>query len=241
MADYALYARRPLPETGAWRVHPAPDVLPRLTDDGPGANRYDDPHARYAVRYVAENLTGALVETMARFRRAPAAEALLAAVEGVESDDERHLDPGDGVAGWLAVQNVARVALAAGEPLIDVHDPQLLRDLDKHPLVRDALAESGLGTPLNPPRLDEGIVRLGGPHGRPVTQALSRAAREWLPDIAGLAYRSRLDDDEWCWAIWDTTDVRVDIEPLNPVQRHHRRAVQHAAHLLEIQTPEEWQ
>ena len=76
------YAPRPMPEPGSWRVHPQPELLPRLAHDGPGLNRYDDPLRRYAVRYVAENLTGAMLETMARFRPAPRAEALLAAVEG---------------------------------------------------------------------------------------------------------------------------------------------------------------
>ncbi|TAM88390.1 MAG: hypothetical protein EPN43_08400 [Jatrophihabitans sp.] len=106
--------------------------------------------------------------------------------------------------------------------------------------MRAALESSGLGTPLNPARLDEGIVRLGGPLGRVITQALSRAAREWLPNTAGLAYRSRLDDEEWCWAIWDYTDVQIRTERLDPAHRHHRRAVQHAAQLLEITTPPEW-
>lgn len=234
------YTQRVLPEAGAWRVHPNPGVLPLLARDGLGLNRYDDPHGRYAVRYAAENLSGAMLETMARFRPAPEAEALLAAVEGVSTDEDDHLDPVDGLRHWLAVQQVGRVALAAEGQLLDVHDPGLLHDLDKHPLVRAALEESGLGTPLNPARLDEGIVRLGGPLGRPVTQALGRAVREWLPDVAGLAYRSRLDDEEWCWAIWDDTRVEIRIQPLDAAHRHHRRAVQHAAQLLEIATPPEW-
>jgi hypothetical protein len=124
---------------------------------------------------------------------------------------------------------------------LDVHDPALLlRDVDKHPLVRAALIDSGFGTSLNPARLDEGIVRLGGQLGRLVTQALSRAVREWLPDIAGLAYQSRLDDDEWCWAIWDDTEVDLRVDRLDPAHRHHRRAVQQAAGILEIRLPSEW-
>ncbi len=234
------YAPRPLPESGAWRVHPQPDQLPRLTHDGPGLNRYDDPLGRYAVRYVAENLSGAMLETLARFRPAPAAEALLAAVEGVAADDVDHLEPVEGVRDWLAVQQLGRVSLAASGVLLDVHDAGLLRDLDKHPLVRAALEGSGLGTPLNPARLDEGIVRLGGALGRPVTQALGRAVRDWLPEVAGLAYRSPLDDEEWCWAIWDDTQVEIRVEPLDAAHRHHRRAVRHAAQLLEIALPPEW-
>jgi hypothetical protein len=40
------------------------------------------------MRYTAENLRGCLVETMARFRPNPAADALLAAVEFVDADDD---------------------------------------------------------------------------------------------------------------------------------------------------------
>lgn len=235
------YPQRPLPEAGAWRVHPDPATLPRLSGEGPGLNRYDDPYGRYAVRYVAEELSGAMLETMARFRPAPQAEALLAAVEGVPADEDEHLDPVEGLRAWLAVQQVGRVTLAGPGRLLDVHDPGLLRDLDKHPLVRAAMERSGLGTPLNPAHLDEGIVRLGGPLGRPVTQALSRAVRDWLPDVVGLAYRSRLDDEEWCWAIWNDAEVEIRLEPLDPTHRHHRRAVQHAAQLLEIPIPPEWE
>lgn len=235
------YAQRPFPEAGAWRVHPNAGAVPRLSHDGRGLNRYDDPLGRYAVRYVAESLTGALLETMARFRPAPEAEAVLAEIEDVPAAADEHLDPVDGLRDWLAVQQVGRVALALRAPLLDVHDPVLLRDLDKHPLVRAALEESGLGTPLNPARLDEGVVRLGGPLGRPVTQALGRAVREWLPAVAGLAYRSRLDDQEWCWALWEDTDVEVRVEPLSAAHRHHRRAVRRAAQLLEIHIPSGWQ
>jgi hypothetical protein len=124
--------------------------------------------------------------------------------------------------------------------LVDVHDPDLLRELDKHPLVRAALEDSPLGTPLNPVRLDEAVVRLGGPIGRPTTQGLSRAVRDQHPDIGGLAYRSRLDDDEWCWALWDETPVEVNVTPLTPDQRHHRRAVQHTAARLKISLPPAW-
>jgi hypothetical protein len=208
--------------------------------DGPGPNRYDDPNGLYTVRYLAENLTGALLETMARFRPSPDAEALLASITGVEPDDLEHPDPAAGVADWLTHQHLGRITLAQPAPLVDIHDPTLLRDLDKHPLVRAALQASGLGTPLNPARLDEAVVRLGGPVGRPITQALSRALREWHPDLAGLAYRSRIDDQEWCWALWNTTPVDITVEPLTPTHRHHRRAVQQAASALEITLPPHW-
>lgn len=220
-------------------MHVAPDVLPRLTGAGPGGNRYDDPRGIQPVRYCAENLTGALLETMARFRPAPEAEALLTAVTGVEPGDVEHLDPADGLADWLNAQRIGRLTDAA-QPLVDVHDPQRLAELDKHPLVRDQLDRSTLGTSRQPARLDEAIVRLAGPIGRPITQAVSAAIREWFPDVAGIAYRSRLDDEEWCWALWSTTAVYVELDLLSPDHRHHRRAFERAARVLQVQPPPAW-
>jgi hypothetical protein len=234
------YAARPLPAEGAWRVHPDPAALPQLSHEGSGRNRYDDPNGQSTVRYAAQNLTGALLETMARFRPNPEAERLLAQVAGIEDSDVEHADPTVGVADWLATQRVGRVHVAGDATLVDVHDPDLLRDMDKHPLVRAALEESGLGTALNPARLDQAVVRLGGPVGRPITQALSAAIRDWRPEIAGVAYLSRLDDQEWCWALWDTTIVTVEASPLDPNKRHHRRAAQHVAAALEIRLPNNW-
>ena len=114
--------------------------------------------------------------------------------------------------------------------------------LAKHYQVVAALEASELGTALNPATLDEGVIRLGGPRARTITQAVSRAIYEGYRDVVGgIAYRSRLDDQEWCWALWDDTDVIVVDEPLTPLRRHHRQAVQHAATTLEIQLPLNWQ
>jgi hypothetical protein len=124
---------------------------------------------------------------------------------------------------------------------VDIHDAALVVRLDKHPDVRAAMEASRLGTALNPARLDEGVIRIGGPIGRDITQAVSRALRDWEPDYVGLAYRSRLDDGEWCWAIWDDAIVEIEVEDLTPEHRFHRRAVQHVARLLEIRLPSEWQ
>lgn len=180
-----------------------------------------------------------MLETMARFRPAPAAEALLAAVIGVEANEVDHADPLDGVRDWLSLQRVGRVRLAEPGQLLDVHDTALLRDLDKHPLVRTAPETSGLGTPL-PARLDEGLVRLGGLLGRPVTQARSRAVREWLPQVrrAGLPITARRR--RMVLGNWDDTPVDVRTEPLDAPHRHHRRRAVRAAQILEISLPPEW-
>lgn len=232
--------QRPLPDGGSWRVHPDPGRMPRLTDEGPGRNRYDDPQARYGVRYVADELTGALLETLARFRPVPQVESRLASVAGVDPNAPDFPDATQGLRDWLSVQQVARISLEAPQPLVDVHDPTLLAAVAKHPLVHAAMEASGLGTKRNPAMLDEGVIRLGGPIGRPITQAVSRAVREWFPEYAGIAYRSRLDDDEWCWALWEETAVSIESEPLDSDRRHHRHAVRYAARRLEIVLPAEW-
>jgi hypothetical protein len=126
-------------------------------------------------------------------------------------------------------------------PIVDIHDAELLIILDKHPLVRAALdAATGLGTSLTPARLDEGIIRLSGPIGRPITQAVSRAVQEWLPDAGGLGYFSRLDDRERCWALRERTLVQVDVEPLSPDNAEHLEAVRSVAAMLEIPLPDLW-
>jgi uncharacterized protein with PIN domain len=70
------------------------------------------------MRYTAENLRGCLVETMARFRPNPAADALLAAVESVDADDEPESQTAQAVEDWLAGQRVGQVTLVTPQPLL---------------------------------------------------------------------------------------------------------------------------
>jgi hypothetical protein len=121
----------PLPRSGAVRVHPAPEALPQLRHEGPGRNRFDDPQGSFLMRYTAENLRGCLVETMARFRPNPAADALLAAVAFVDADADPVLPTVQAVADWLAEQRVGEVTLVTPQPLlVDIEAADLLVDLD---------------------------------------------------------------------------------------------------------------
>jgi hypothetical protein len=117
----------------------------------------------------------------------------------------------------------------------------MLDQIDKHPRVRTTLEESGLGTPLDPARLDAGIIRLGGPVGRPITQAVSRAVYEWVTGVDGIGYHSRLDQAERCWAIYDHVPVTVTVIPLDPLRPDHRDVVQGVAARFEIPLPPEWE
>ena len=224
------------------RVHPVPDVLrrPPFDLDPAAMSRFDDPEGRFAVRYLATTLRGCFVETMARFRPSPRAEALLAEVHGVETGD-RDPDRADGLRVWLSVQRVGRCRVVGAKPrLVDVDAPQSLIALDKHPLVRDALDRSGLGSAVNPAHLDTGVIRLSGRIGRPITQAVSRAVYEWF-DAHGVGYVSRIDSSERCWALYEETDVSFDIVPLSHEVAEHRHAVSSVAARFEIELPEAWQ
>ncbi len=123
---------------------------------------------------------------------------------------------------------------------MDIEQPALLDQLDKHPQVRAALEASGLGTPLDPARLDAAIVRLGGPIGRPITQAVSRAVYEWAASVDGIGYWSRLDPSERCWAVYDHVPVSVSVTLLDPANPEHRAAVRSVAHRFEINLPQRW-
>lgn len=232
------------PDSGAIRVHPDPAALPRLRHEGPGRNRFDDPQGAFTVRYAADTLRGCLIETLSRFRPHPDTEALLAAVEGIDDSDEgegAYLRPTDGIADWLAAQHVGNLQITSPAPLlVEIEDLDLLNALDKHPAVRAALDVSGLGTPLDPARLDSGIIRLGGPIGRPITQAVSRAIYEWRTSVDGIGYRSRLDSDERCWAVFGHVPVNVTITSLDPTDRDTRSVVRAVAARLEIALPDPW-
>lgn len=232
-----------LPTDGAVRVHPEPAALPRLRHEGPGRNRFDDPLAGFVVRYAADTLHGCLIETLARFRPHPDTEALLRDIEGVDDDpgEPIYADPPLGLADWLAAQQVGHLQITSPTPqLVDIEEPALLDQLDKHPQVRAALDASGLGTPLDPARLDAAIIRLGGPVGRPITQAASRAVYEWVPGVDGIGYWSRLDSAERCWAIYDHVPVDVTVTALDPANHEHRDTVRSVAHRFEITLPPQW-
>lgn len=231
----------PLPDSGAVRVHPAPEVIPQLRHEGPGRNRFDDPRGAFLMRYTAETLRGCLVETMARFRPNANAEALLAAVEFVGADDEAQSPTSQAVADWLAMQRIGHVTLVTPQPLlVDIEAADLLVELDTYPIVREAIENSPLRDGSAVVHLDAGIVRLGGDVGRPITQAVSRALHELHPEVDGIAYWSRIDPSERCWAMYGHVPVDVSITQLSADDRLHRRAVQEVADLLKVPLPPPW-
>jgi RES domain len=231
----------PLPGLGAVRVHPAPEALPQLRQEGPGRNRFDDPHGSFLMRYAAENLRGCFVETMARFRPNPAADALLAAVEFVDADSDPAVPTVLAVGDWLDEQRVGQVTLVTPQPLlVDIEAADLLVELDTHPLVREAIENSPLREGPAPVHLDAGLIRLGGDVGRPITRVVSRALYELHPEVDGIAYWSRIDSSERCWAIYGHVPVDVSITDLSAENPLHRRAVKEVADLLKVPLPPAW-
>ena len=193
------------PDAGTLRLHPVPEKLFHPEPDRPGLNRFDDPNGVVAVRYTATCLVGCLLETMSRFRPSPKAEAALSAVRGIDDADlEWEPDDVTAVADWLAAQRVGTIRVLDGGFFVDVETPVLLTQIDKHPLVREAVA-----TLDSAARLDVALLRLGGVRlGRPISQAVGVAIREWIPNALGLGYRSRFATDDPCWAIWQTSGSR---------------------------------
>jgi hypothetical protein len=226
---------------GAIRVSANPPLLPsprRLEELG--SNRFDDPEGQYVVRYLATALRGSFVELLARFRTNDEAETRLGSVVAVD-DDYRTASLMEGLEDWLVRQRVGVCHLAAPALLVSVNDPELLARLNTNPRIRKALGSSELAKGGTRVELDEGVVRLAGV-GRPITQAMSRVLYEMTPETGGIAYASRLDDSEWCWALYDRTPVRFEerMPSLDPGDPVHREALRSAAKTLGIKLPTAW-
>ena len=236
-AEIVAAAQAVYPDAGTLRVHPTPEKLHPPEPDRPGSNRFDDPEGQVAIRYTATRLVACLFETMSRFRPNPRAEMVLTGIAGVdEGDVDWPADDTSGLADWLAVQRVGTVRVLDPGFFVDIETPALLTQLDKHPRVRDAVFR------LDPAaHLDVALLRLGGIRlGRPISQAVGFAVREWIPDALGLGYRSRFATDEPCWAIWYTTRVDVDSVALSPTNPQHLEAVRTVTAAFEVTLPPQW-
>lgn len=194
-----------------WRVHRGADPLylrpPKASSRlHPGAgNRFDSPDGDYGVLYFGSSLTGCFGEVLARLRPSPVLAALVA-------DDWREMgvmQPGQVPRDWRERRNASEVSLPDSLPFLDV-DAQAT-----HQFLRTELA-LGLSS-LGYQDLDIGMVRGAD---RRVTQMISRwAYMQGLPEenprYAGLRYKSRVDDDWECWAVFD--DVPIQVEEILPI------------------------
>lgn len=241
------------PADGVSRVHLDPAALPQV-GDGIGHNRFDDPRPRtadrYVVRYAATTLRGCLLELLDWLRPAQEAIAREAAVlaEGTPPAQADQAVVGQALGDYLAGRRIGRIT-ATNPAAVSINDPTLQAELDGEPAVR-ALLDSPLSRQTFLPdrslgdrrvHLDQAAVRLGSELGRDLTRACSLALRDRQdrPDV--IHYRSRHDDREDCWAIYDHAAVRVGhIRPLSPEDPEHRNALRSVATQWRIPLPERW-
>lgn len=202
----------------AWRVHRNPTALPSLPVDGESPpNRFDDPQREYRVRYWATNKRGAFIECLARFRSNDETQYRLRSRTGVDEKAEPRTRPGIVPVAFL--RNIKEVKARVSDPkheFVDVAAPETHTELNKHPRVRRALRDSGLGAKGSSVDLDEATIRLPGPRGRRISQAVSRVVFEET-EASGLHYTSRLDTTESCWAVFDWVKTKFsEPKPIDP-------------------------
>ena len=226
------------PAAGAWRLHPRPGQLSSRATSPP-KDRFDDPQLRYRVRYLATTRRGCMLEVLDHFRPNLEAETKLSvvAIDGYSILDD---EPAGSVPDrWLSVQQFGRGSMLPAARFADVRDSNLLAELNEHPDVKAALAASKLGRTT---RLDGGTIRLGGPIGRAITQAVSRAIHDDENRYTGICYRTRFDDTEDCWAVFDDRAfVTFDPdEPLSLLNTAHMQALHDVAARYNLTLPPIW-
>lgn len=238
------------PGEGVVRLHYDPAALPQLGDE-PGSNRFDDPRPRtierFLIRYAGTTLRGCLLEVLAHLR--PNSEAQ-EREEAVDVDDHDLVEPPESpdwqhIADFLDGRKVARIH--ATHPVVaSVNDPVLLQELNIEPGVRAVLdSEQARAALLEPGsrrvHLDNSAIRLATAVGRLITQACALALYD-RPDPPGVIhYRSRHDDAEDCWAIYDHQSVDFDeAVELSSKNDEHLAALRSVGALWRLPLPPEW-
>ncbi len=229
-----------------WALPPYQDIV--------GHNRFDDPRPnstdRYVVRYLATTLRGCMLELLDWLRPSP--DALTREAQVVE-DAEDAPPTGADQATEVLKQAIAdflggrHVGLLEGKSVqtLSIDDPAVQAELDRATAVR-ALLDSPEGrAALSPagrtPHLDQAAVRLSTEFGRALTQACSLAIRDRDDRPDGIHYRSRHDDGEDCWALYDHAKVQLrESVPLDPSNSDHRVALEDVAALWDLPLPPAW-
>lgn len=207
------------PVDGVWRVGRSPDPLapssPLEADDlnsPKTGNRFDSQLGTFRVLYFATDLRGCFGEVLARFR--PDVELL--AVIGDEWADLGFMEVGDVPASWRQ----RRTAVRVGFPPDPDRFTEGVRFLD----VESGETREALRVSLAPilayygyDDLDSAVV-----HGqdRRITRWISQWAYDahdesGRPSYAGIHYKSRLDPEWECWAVFD--DVSIEEYARQPI------------------------
>ena len=252
-----------LPARGVVRIARDPAALHAATDEA-GPNRYDDPRPRsldrYQMRYAARTVRGCLLELLDHLR--PPGEDAATWEASVNDDDDLadllqgeplpggHAEPWQAVHDFLAGRRVATLGIPPTAWVVSVHDATVQATLTKATAVRALLVSDQGRAALLPagaarsrqPRLDQAAVRLSTDFGRLLTQAISLDLRDRTPRPDAIHYRSRHDDAEDCWAIYDHTDVSVtDVRALSPDHPVDHAAMHAVAALWDLPLPPQWQ
>jgi hypothetical protein len=166
-----------------------------------GAGRFDDPLGQFSTLYAAEQRRACFLESLATFRASPKVLVELKRVTGAPDSTLSPIVPPD----WCAKRGIARFYLRSGQRCLD------LRSMETREALRIELAELLLSLDLAD--LDSGVVRS---LNRRLTQAISRWAYE--RGYNGVAYKSRLDDERDCWALFQGAAIEMvgSIEPISP-------------------------
>jgi hypothetical protein len=234
-------------------VHYDPWALPPYQDIV-GHNRFDDPRPnsidRYVVRYLATTLRGCMLELLDWLRPSPDALTREAQVVADAADapptgaDQATEVLKQAISDFLDGRHVG-VLEGKSVHILSIDDPAVQAELDRATAVR-ALLDSPQGrAALSPagrtPHLDQAAVRLSTDFGRALTQACSLAIRDRDDRPDGIHYRSRHDDGEDCWALYDHAKVQLlESLPLDPANSDHRGALQDVAALWDLPLPPAW-
>lgn len=187
--------------------------------DGTFGNRWDDASGEYRVLYASSTRFGALLETLAGFRPDL---AVVAGLREVDGDDDA-LAAGVVPPEWFErrLMGVAELAGAYAE----------VGAAASLAVIRSQLAGRALHHGLTD--VDAAAIRLAAP--RSFTQEVSRLVYESRTaagePLAGIRYRSRLDDATDNWAVFEPPSgardpLRVfDAEPVQPDDSDVSRAL----------------
>jgi hypothetical protein len=172
-----------------FRIGRAPDPLAWPLWERIGADRFDAPHQQFRVLYAAEERFACFLETLASLR--PSLE-VLARLRALPDDDSGSGIPDFGrIPGdWNLKRMIGSLALSPGQRWLE------LRRVEAVQALRRELAETFAALGREDFDMSDALSR-----DRPLTQAVA----QWAYDQGynGIAYRSRFDVTQSCWAIFD--------------------------------------
>jgi len=220
------------------RLAKDPGALPRVEEDSKPIHRFDDPAQQYAIRYLAGNLVGCLLETVQRFRPPHAKynlDAKLLGIAGIESGDTEP-DRVQGFGDWLDEQHLGTLYCIESE----VQLLRLAAAFDSLCHIPEVQSTITLHYPETA-HLDVSHVLAGDSHGRAITQTISRAVYTMNERPGGIEYPSRRDLEVSCWAIFDRTSIEIEkLEKLSPENDEHRAALKLVCNRYGIEIPSGW-